>query len=870
MYKWIFWALLVFAVISGGCTDDTVDDDDVVDDDDDTTGDGPLFELEATGSRLAYYSAGYIDIFDEGGNPILLHGVGVLVLDDPGEAGLRLSTDGAREREVTTYDVATAMGQGQQIEVTVAGAAGEPDLVWSIDAYSERGFYTFRVRADNHTGETVHLAKSAPIQTRWEDDGGLFLGQHPAEHRVLDNGSYSALDFIAQVYPGDHEHDEGYSNLIPGNYQGHIAATGNHAVTDLECLGDDAPGSCHWVAGALSFETSSPVINLSHNPLIAPQTDDGRLGFHYFSAESAWLPQPEPLADGVSQQSELYYVHPSPPDALWGLEQYAEVTAEAIGTVPWHRREEGRRVPNGWNSWAGSGSTGGYGTDINEDVMIENLDIMATELRDWGIDWFQMDDGYEPYYGDWYEWMEDRFPNGPAWLSEQIRARGLTPGLWMAPFTADPLSQIVADHPDWFIDPVALGVPVVGETEILDLSNPDVHDYLADLFTTFKEEWGFDWLKLDFGYYAMFGAFEAGTTREEAWRSAMTVIREALGEETFFLIIGQMGPNYGIADGGRVTLDTMPVWDREPGQTMVMEEAGMKPSARTIARRWYVQDRTWVTHPDLFFFRSHANDETWPRVTATEARTFCSFIALTGGIVKLGDRLVDLDGDAINVIRTMIPTYPTPARPLDVFEREFPEVYLQHVEAPLDGFTGDYHVLGLFNWGENTDLSTNPFEDIPDTGADIVHTVDLAELGLDGEYLAYEFWTGEFLGTVSGELSATVVSHDCHVIALREPVTWPQFLGWNRQITMGGTALGAVQWDAGSSTLTMPMQVAAPTEKAPFTYEVTVHVPEAYTFASVESEGVVVEDLQAVVEGEIVRLSFVPTATGDLTVTLVF
>jgi len=868
--RWILLSLLLLG--PSGCSDDPVDDDDVVDDDDDTSGDDDevLIELEATGSRLAYYSGGYIDIFDEAGNPILLHGVGVLVLNEPDDDGIRLSTDGNRDREVSTFDIATAMGQGHRLEVAVAGLEGEPDLVWTIDAYDERGFYTFLLRADNHAGVTVHLAKSAPIQTSWEEDGGLFLGQHPAEHRVLDNGSYSALDFIAQVYTGDHEHDEAYANLIPGDYQGHIAATGNHAVTDLACLGDDAPGSCHWVAGALSFETSAPVINLSHNPLIAPQSTDGRLGFHYFSAESAWLPEPEPLADGVSQQSELYFVHPAPQDALAGLELYAEVTAEAIGTEPWHRREDGRRVPNGWNSWAGSGSTGGYGTDINEEVILENLDIMATELRDWGIDWFQMDDGYEPYYGDWYEWMEERFPNGPAWLSQQIRDRGLTPGLWMAPFTADPLSQIVADHPDYFIDPVALGVPVVGDTEILDLSNPDVHDYLAELFTTFKEEWGFDWLKLDFGYYAMFGAYEAGTTREEAWRSAMEVIREALGEDTFFLIIGQMGVNYGIADGGRVTLDTMPVWDREPGQTMVMEEAGMKPSARTVARRWYVQDRTWITHPDLFFFRSHTNDETWPRVTATEARTFCSFIALTGGIVKLGDRLVDLDGDSINVIRTMIPIYPTAARPLDVFEREFPEVYLQHVAEPLDGFEESYHVLGLFNWGENRDLSVNPFEDIPDTGADIDFTVDLVELGLEGEYLAYEFWTGEFLGTVSGELSATVASHDCQVIALRPPVTRPQFMGWNRQISMGGTVLGAVEWDAGTETLALPMQAAVPTEKAPFTYEVVLHVPEAFEFTAIESDGVVIEELQTTVEGEVLRVTFVPTATGDLTLSIVF
>ena len=107
-----------------------------------------------------------------------------------------------------------------------------------------------------------------------------------------------------------------------------------------------------------------------------------------------------------------------------------------LGLVPWNRRE-GERVPNGWNSWSGSGSTGGYGTGIDEEIILENLEVMATELRDWGMDWYQVDDGYEPMYGDW--WFDPKkFPNGPAWLSQQIRDAGLRPGLWMAPFTPHP------------------------------------------------------------------------------------------------------------------------------------------------------------------------------------------------------------------------------------------------------------------------------------------------------------------------------------------------------------------------------------------------------------------------------------------------
>ena len=863
--RWL--AMLMLGTLIGipGCDGD--DDDCAAD-----SGEWVTYELEAEGSRLIYHRGGYLDIVDAAGHEILVHGVGALRLDDWGADAPRLTTDADRERTVEFSQGTTALGDSQQIHVTVEGEEGEPDLRWSIAAYRERGFYTFRLGVDNTTDNPIALAKAAPLETRWDADGGLFLGQAPSEHRILENGSYAALDFIAMVHPGDIEQDMGYANLAPGAWEGHSVSTGNHAVTDLGCDGDDAPGSCAWVAGALSFETSAPVIQISHNANIAPTSTDGRLGFHYFSGEAAWLPDPKPLAPGEYLDSEWFYVHPVAGDAAEGLEQYAEVTAAAIGTVPWHRREEGRRVPNGWNSWSGSGGTGGYGTGIGEAETLENLDVMATELRDWGIDWFQFDDGYEPYYGDWYDWVEEKFPSGPEGLSQAIRDRGFKPGLWMAPFTADLDSQLYAEHPDWFAEPVPLGVAVVGDQGILDLSHPEVHQYLDELFTTFVDEWGFEWLKLDFGYLAMFGHdfYEADYTREEAWRSSMEVIRAALGEETFFLIIGQLGINLGLADGGRLTLDTMPVWEHEPGQTMMIEEAGLKPSLRTFTRRWYFQDRTWVNHPDLFFFRSNTVDESWPRVTFTEARTFATAIALTGGIVKLGDRLVDLDGDAINVIRTMIPIYPTGARPLDVFEREFPEVYLQTIDAPLDGYGESYHLLGLFHWGENTDLTTNPYQEMAETGEDRVHSVDLEAQGLTGKYLAYEFWTGEFLGQKSGVFQAAVPAHDCRIVALRPPLEHPQFLGWNRQVSMGGTVLGEVSWDEDERQLTLEMDAALPSEKAPFTYEIAIHVPDGYTHATTASTGVPLADVTPEQDGEVLRIRFVPEATGPLTLMLGF
>ncbi len=822
--------------------------------------------LTIDGSSLTWDDTSALLSMDAGGLPLLRGATASVMLDATDDTGRRLSFEDDRERAFATDAVSGPLGDGDRLRVTRFGASGEPDLEWTIVGYPGSGAWTFALRIDNPTDAPIALAKATALEVPRDVGRGLYLGFDPAEHRIVENGSYTVLDFVAEIRTGDVAADPGWSELVPGDFAGHSVSNWSHAVGDLG-------GGPAWVAGALTMEASSPVLNLSYEPSWAAADDDGRAPFTYFAAEAAYVPHPRPIEPGASFASELYRVAPAEPDVQAGLERLADAIAAHNGLVPWHRREPGRRVPNGWNSWSGSSSTGGYGTGIDEALMLANLDFMATELRDWGMDWFQIDDGYEPFYGDWW-WREDRFPNGPAWMAQQIRDRGLIPGLWMAPFTLDEDSETAQAHPDWLADTTAIGQVVAGGYEILDLTNPEVQEYLTELFTTFTEEWGFEWLKMDFAYYALFGDgfHQAEATREEAWRQGMAAVREGIGEDTFFLGVGAVGLNYDLLDSSRLTLDSFPVWDHDPeyGPDDHLNQQGLKPTVRSAGRRWFLQDRVWVNHPDLMFFRSNPNDPEWPEVTHEEARAFASFIGLSGGIVKLGDRLVDLEPESVNVIRALLPVYPEAARPIDLLRREYPEVWHLRVTAPEDGLDEQWHVVGLFDWGSNADMTTNPFTELADDDAPTAFAVDLSELGLDGEWLAYEFWTGEVLGDVSGTLQVEVPSHDCRVVALRRPAAHPQFLGWNRQLSMGGTLVREATWDEDASTLTFAAEVAAPTDFAPFTYELAFAVPDGFALADATSDGVAVTGWQVEEQDGAVVVRFVPEATGDLVVELAF
>ena len=825
------------------------------------------YELTAGETRLIYRNdKGRLTIYDAQGAPILLNGTAAVRLNEASEDGALISIAKRSARQVTRASEQDKLGGAERLVITAPGGASKPDLVWTISAYTAGGFYTFSLKLANNTDETVQFAKAIPLRVEGSAGGGLFMGVHPSTHRILENGSYTYLDHAAMIQTGDKEGDGFMTVGVPGYFIGHSVSNWNHVVKDLVT----AKG---WVAGFLSFERATPVINISHDGETGVQLPDGRTGFSYWSAEHAYLPYPKPVPAGEELAAELLYVHPAPADPLQGVEDYASTIKANLEITLWHEKE-GNRIPNGWNSWTGSGGTGGYGTDINEDMLLVHLDFMAEQFRDWGIDWFQIDDGYEPAYGDWI-WREDRFPHGPRWLSDRIREKGLRPGLWISPLALDERAQTVADHPDWIAEKSTLG-KIVGGYTLLDLTNPEVKEWVRQLFRKFRNEWNYDWLKMDFAYWALFAlpGHDPTKTREEFYRDAVKIINEEIGDDTFYLTVSVMGIHYGLVHADRITLDSAPMWDWDPSvsDTDRMNQQGLKPTVRTSARRYYLHNRVWINHPDLIIFRSNTREPDWPRVTLEEAQAFCTYVAMSGGIVKMGDRLIEMTADHVNSVRKLLPIHAPEARPLDLFEREYPEVWHKRVEETLDGYDERWDIVGLFHWGLNFDQTTNPYTKIEDDGQPKTLSLELDKIGLDTQaaYLGYEFWTGTYLGEIQGTLSLELPPHTSRVVALREKLDRPQFVGWNRQIIMGATDIQSMVWDGEAKTLTMTTKVARSTAHAPFIYEIAFRVPSGFTFGETQYSGAQIEGAQESVDGELLELNFEPKETGVLEIVLRF
>ena len=114
---------------------------------------------------------------------------------------------------------------------------------------------------------------------------------------------------------------------------------------------------------------------------------------------------------------------------------------------------------------------------------------LAKVGADVGIELFVMDDGWfsgrnddTSSLGDW-EPDPKKLPGGIASLSKKLKALGVDFGLWVEPEMISENSRLYQEHPDW-----AMMIPGHPHSEgrnqrLLDLSNPEVQQYVIDSMT---------------------------------------------------------------------------------------------------------------------------------------------------------------------------------------------------------------------------------------------------------------------------------------------------------------------------------------------------------------------------------------------------
>ena len=452
-------------------------------------------------------------------------------------------------------------------------------------------------------------------------------------------------------------------------------------------------------------------------------------------------------------------------DPLALLESHAARVGETMHTRP------ADNPPTGWCTWYYF-----YGENTAADVL-DNLHLIEKERLP--LDYVLIDDGYQAAIGDWLHVDAEKFPDGMAALARQIRATGRRPGIWTAPFGVEAEAPVAATHPDWLLRDEA-GAPVVAWTHMgrgpiyaLDLTHPQVQDWLADTFRTMRQEWGYELFKIDFIFAAALPGwrYDPQMTRAQALRQGVSIIRQAISDDAFLLGCGApLGPCLGLVDGMRIGPDVAPNW-KPFWQDLSMP--AMENALRNVLTRAFAHDHWWTNDPDCLLIRTRDDESD---LKLNEMRTATTLIGLSGGLAFLSDNLVTLRPGRLKYLRQILPPLGQAARTLDLFENEMPRLLM----LPISRSWGEWVVVACINWEDHT-VST---------------TLKLAALGLpEGRYHAYNYWRRRYLGQVEDVL--TIERHQPHETALLlfKPVSdRPELLTSTFHVAQGAVEIADVSW----------------------------------------------------------------------------
>lgn len=263
----------------------------------------------------------------------------------------------------------------------------------------------------------------------------------------------------------------------------------------------------------------------------------------------------------------------------------------------------------GYTSWYN------YFQKIDENIILRDLKGLSRARESVNI--FQIDDGYEPFVGDWLDYNGRDFPNGMKTIADAVHREGYLAGIWLAPFNVQRgKSRILKEHPDWLIrnpdGKPQLGCVAWDGAYTLDIYNSEVREHLKKVFDTVLNDWGYDMVKFDF-LYSQCRTPRDNKTRGTIMCEAMDFLRECVGDKIILGCGVPLGPAFGVVDACRISCDVDLSYGGKFYNSMSINNE--LPSAQNAINnsmfRRHLNGRAFLNDPDVFFLRDHNLTFTW-------------------------------------------------------------------------------------------------------------------------------------------------------------------------------------------------------------------------------------------------------------------
>ena len=685
--------------------------------------------------------------------------------------GTRTTADPQYSRTIQVKSVTDRLGSGRQILAICTDGRHEWDFEVRVALYDGRDALVVETLTKNSSNREALVRSTEPVRATFEEGGACYW---PGARKVLTNG---------------------YMYYDPGRVDD-FDRIRRRSVTSMWnmgfCRGEDEEG---LVIGYLENDVADGKISAWYD-----NTVEGTSLAGAFALVPQSLYNREMILKPGASISSGRLIFNLAQDPFRALESYAQ----AVGEVHNVRLNS---IVNGWCNWF---YTHEY---VTEEEIVRNAEFAARHLKPFGLEFIQIDDGYQRAYGDWEGGTN--FPRGMKWLAHKIQEFGLKPGIWVAPYCITEGTEVHQKHPDWLVRNLdgsiklcreAQKIPVApggyGTPQFmkniygLDVTHPGAAEWLRRLFEVTSQEWGYEFIKIDFVEWTLLAAeryHDPGFSKAAAYRKGFEIIREAIGPKRHLLDCGPMNNTVGLLDSTRIELDLAWLnWEQYVKNS--------NSNAPAMAKRYYFHKRTWINDDDHLGLS---------RLSMSQGQVAASIIALSGGTMISGDRLIDLDPARLEILRKVFPSSGEAARPVDLFERDKPEIFA----VGMSRNHGNWMLVGIFNYDETVSAEKQ---------------VSLKRLRLDPSqvYIAYEFWNQRLHGEVRDSLQVSLNPSSVALLTLHQLRGAPQVISTDRHFTQGGVELENLQWDPGTNTLSGvslgPLATA---------HNVTIYIPGGYRWA---------------------------------------
>ncbi len=725
---------------------------------DGTTPDQNTFTSKGEHFTLAFHAKkGLFSILRNDGSMLLQNGTARFNLG--GET--RSLTSPSFKHRIRSSRITDQFGTGQMVRIMSEDTDRIIDTEIQIVLYDHPEVITIQTVLANLSQHDLMLSGLEPVCVIQEHGGRLFI---PGVTRCITNG--------AVYYDAGRIHTFGtpFEKAVPyGETKG--GRMKNSRLSETE-------ETVHswWNAGFFSgYDREGLVLgyvenNRSLGQLLITRIQPDQV---LFTAESVYNPG-YMLKPGQKIGSDRFAILMDR-NPYKALESYASM-AGAAGNARTHS------IINGWCNWF-------YTYEhTSEEEIIRNAEFAAGNLKKYGLEYIQVDEGYQRWHGDWEG--NERFPHGMKWLADRIKGYGLKAGIWVAPYVVSEPTELFQKNPEWFLRNEDGSLRRVGpwpgeDTDWarnenpkrygLDITHPDAASWLHEMIDTMANRWGYEMIKIDFVAWSLLSAhhyFDASVTAAQAYRKGFEIMRKAAGEKCHFLDCGPGAVTIGLTDSMRIELDQNYGYSDDAWKQYFLNPSSSGPAA---AKRYYFHKKTWINDADHICMNL---------LSVNQSQAAATLIALSGGNIMSGDRLTELDAGRLEILAKVLPAYGEAARPVDLFDSDLPSVFALKISKPF----GEWTVAGFFN----ASLSEP-----------VIRSFPLERLWLlpDQPYLVYDFWKQKFMGEITGDIQITVPPGSVTLLTFHAKSGVPQVISTSRHVLQGAIELEQVAWDAGTQTL---------------------------------------------------------------------